>query len=364
MIKNGKLESLQILRGLAALSIVLYHYRFYMVPDKADMTIPNKLFGWGSIGVDLFFVISGFIMVYITNGKQAGMASWKAFITGRLFRILPTYYVILLITFFINGAMSIFHYQDKVDNLISAITFIPYLISPAPFYIDPDGMYNIRWTLNYELYFYIVFSICILSGKKIAPVIIWFVFTSCMGFLYTGSFQLSKQGYNTQSIIFNFMTNPIILEFIIGVFSGLMYFYLRKQSEKFKMVFLVCSLIFIAILISNMHKSYLYTAMMFSLIVVNFTVYNERISKVTPKILVKMGDVSFSWYLVHNPFIHAAGDHLERYVPNLVRSGYGFIFFTFVSFLIACMSHKYLENILTNKIRNVFIKKGNKVLTT
>lgn len=225
-------------------------------------------------------------------------------------------------------------------------------------------MYNIRWTLSYELYFYIIFSICILSGKRIAPVVIWFLFTSCIGVLYTGSFQLSKQGYNTQSIIFNFMTNSIILEFIIGVFSGLVYFHLRKQTDKFKMFFLVGSLIFVVILIWNMHKSYLYTAIMFALIVVNFTIYNTKISKVTPKILVKMGDVSFSWYLVHNPFIHAAGDHLEHYVPNLVRSGYGFIFFTFVSFLIACVSHKYLENILTNKIRNIFIKKGNKVLTT
>lgn len=63
---KNKIESLQILRGLAALAVVMFHYRFRLVEDGASMVIPNKLFGWGSIGVDLFFVISGFIMVYVT----------------------------------------------------------------------------------------------------------------------------------------------------------------------------------------------------------------------------------------------------------------------------------------------------------
>ncbi|WP_051124346.1 acyltransferase family protein [Erwinia tracheiphila] len=129
---KNKIESIQILRGLAALAVVLFHYRFYLVPDGADRTVPDSLFSWGGIGVDLFFVISGFIMVYVTDGKGYGLKTSVSFIVNRLIRIVPMYYLILLVAFLTGGAMSTFHYAGKVDNLISALTFRPYLQSPAP----------------------------------------------------------------------------------------------------------------------------------------------------------------------------------------------------------------------------------------
>ncbi|EPC6795507.1 acyltransferase family protein, partial [Escherichia coli H30] len=63
MIKN-ELKSIQILRGLAALMVVLYHFRTVLNYDNVRMG--DYLFGKGFIGVDLFFVISGFIMAYTT----------------------------------------------------------------------------------------------------------------------------------------------------------------------------------------------------------------------------------------------------------------------------------------------------------
>jgi|AGFS01.1.fsa_nt_gi Predicted acyltransferases len=360
---RNKLGSLQILRGLAALSVVLFHYRFYMVPDKADMTLPNKLFGWGAIGVDLFFVISGFIMVYITYYKPAGFKSWKEFAISRLTRILPTYYILLLITFLISGAMSIFHYQDKTANLISALTFTPYLVSPGPFYIDPNGMYNTRWTLNYEIYFYTVFSLCLVLGKRILTLLGWVALTAIAGYTATGMFTLSAKGYETYSAAFNLLTNPIILEFIIGVFTGYAYFYLKDRSKNLKLATLVFSFIAIIAMLPQLKAHSLYTASISACLILVFSLFNSQITSFTPQVFVKMGDVSFSWYLLHNPFIHAVADRIEHIAPNIVRSGYGFIFFTIASFLVACLSHKYLEVLLSSKIKRWMFDKSKTVTT-
>ncbi|MEH4661136.1 acyltransferase [Phytobacter diazotrophicus] len=353
MLINGKLKSLQILRGLAALSVVLFHYRFYMVPDNGDMTTPDKLFGWGAIGVDLFFVISGFIMVYITHNRTSGVSTWSEFIKGRLLRILPVYYVILLITFFINGAMSTFHYQEKTANLISAITFTPYLSTAAPFYVNPDGMYNIRWTLNYEMYFYLVFSLCLLSGRKIIPLVAWIAATVTAGFFATGAVVFTERGYQTGLASFNFLTNPIILEFLVGVMAGYLYFFLRTKDVMFNRIFFLLSVSAVCVIFPEIKAHSLYTAFASAVLILFFTLYDKEIVNGAPAILIKMGDVSFSWYLTHNPFIQGVAGRIEHFSPEIVRSYYGFVIFVILSFLVACLSHKYLEVKMVNKLKKI-----------
>jgi len=75
---NRKLASPQALRGVAALLVLLFHYHFYLRGDnESGATIWDALFGWGIIGVDFFFVISGFIMIYSTQHYLQGRESAK-----------------------------------------------------------------------------------------------------------------------------------------------------------------------------------------------------------------------------------------------------------------------------------------------
>ncbi|EDQ3196935.1 acyltransferase, partial [Salmonella enterica subsp. enterica serovar Anatum] len=148
-----KLHSLQALRGIAALLVVLFHYRGFLNDGaKGNPTIWDKVFSPGIIGVDIFFIISGFIMVYTTWSYMRGKASLVRFLLNRVIRIIPLYYLCLVIAFLLEGAMSTFHYPDKVQNILSALTFTLYKTSTPPLYIDDGGTYNIRWTLNYEIY--------------------------------------------------------------------------------------------------------------------------------------------------------------------------------------------------------------------
>lgn len=228
---NRKLESLQALRGVAALLVLLFHYRFYLRgDDESGTTIWDALFGWGIIGVDIFFIISGFIMVYTTQHYMQGCSSAKRFLLNRAIRIIPLYYFGLLVAFLFGGAMSTFHYPEKVQNLLSALTFTVYKTSVTPHYIDDGGMYNIRWTLNYEIYFYLAFALCLMMKHRILALICWGGLMTCV-IPALAEFQptLSVQGYDFQTPTIAFITNPLLLEFLIGVFAGYIYLQLKRR---------------------------------------------------------------------------------------------------------------------------------------
>ncbi|MFT4464673.1 MAG: acyltransferase family protein [Sodalis sp. (in: enterobacteria)] len=110
---NEKLKTIQAFRGIAAIAVVLGHCNIYLSRNEEYKFLWSKLLGWGAIGIDLFFVISGFIMVYTTIHYSAEFSSFKKFIFNRAIRILPVYYIVLFVLFLCNGAMNTFHYEKK-----------------------------------------------------------------------------------------------------------------------------------------------------------------------------------------------------------------------------------------------------------
>ncbi|TLI63276.1 acyltransferase [Escherichia sp. E1130] len=362
---KSKIESIQILRGLAALSVVLFHYRFYLVPDGADRTIPDQLFGWGAIGVDLFFVISGFIMVYVTHDKAPGLKSSINFVVNRLTRIIPAYYIILLFAFLTSGAMSTFHYSDKTANLLSALTFHPYLTDPAPLYIDSNSMYNIRWTLNYELYFYLAFSICLLFKNRFIALGLWFLTPLAVVYFLMPELTFSTGGYNFHSVSARFLTNPIILEFGIGVLAGYAYIALNKKIKiKSCILSFVCLVLIAAGIINHKLGGYsLLSALSFFFLVLLFALQNDYILKFTPQFFIVLGNISFSWYLLHNPLAYFISRYIEKITPGIMHNTIGFMILLFTSMTMAYFSHKYIEIKLTNKIRVLLSNKYKTVNT-
>ncbi|CAI1580720.1 Uncharacterized protein conserved in bacteria [Serratia marcescens] len=357
---KDKIESIQILRGLAALSVVLFHYRYYLVPDGSSVAVPNMLFGWGAIGVDLFFVISGFIMVYITNGKPGGVKASFEFIVNRLTRILPTYYIILLFVFLTGGAMSIFHYPEKTNTLISALIFHPYTNSPAPLYINDEGMFNVRWTLNYELYFYLAFSLCLLVRYRFLALACWFSFPAILACFTGQNVTFSTAGYEFNSSLLRFFTNPIIIEFGFGMLSGFVYNHLKGRNEKlfFSLAILTFASTSYLVVVGWLPAYNLSTSFVFSLLVLFFALSNNMIVKVTPSPVIVLGNISFSWYLLHSPLASFVSDKVEKAHPNLMHSSLGFIALITTSILTAILSHKYIEIRLSNSIRTIIKKRA------
>ncbi|EKP2047825.1 acyltransferase [Salmonella enterica] len=357
---NKRIESLQALRGIAAILVMLFHYRFYLRgQDESGTTIWDALFGWGIIGVDIFFIISGFIMVYTTQNYTQCLFSTKRFLINRAIRILPMYYIGLLITFLLSGAMSTFHYPEKVQNLLSALTFTVYRTDIIPHYIDDGGMYNIRWTLNYEVYFYIVFSLCLLVKHRLLALIGFSAFTTCLipaiaGFQPTTSIQ----GYQFHSPTIGLLTNPVFLEFIIGAIVGYLYLNIKniKSSTKIQVIASFISLFLFMYIIYGIYNESLRALNIESTIILGIFILfvslaDPLLNKCIPHILTYLGDISFSLYLLHG----AIGISVMKRMGPVELSNYKgiptVVIAIFLSVFISHLTHKYIEIRLTGKLK-------------
>lgn len=361
---NRKLESLQALRGVAALLVLLFHYRFYLRgDDESGTTIWDALFGWGIIGVDIFFIISGFIMVYTTQHYMQGCSSAKRFLLNRAIRIIPLYYFGLLVAFLFGGAMSTFHYPEKVQNLLSALTFTVYKTSVTPHYIDDGGMYNIRWTLNYEIYFYLAFALCLMMKHRILALICWGGLMTCVipalaGFQPT----LSVQGYDFQTPTIAFITNPLLLEFLIGVFAGYIYLQLKRRIVLVRLplisstvaIGLLCYIVF-GVYSGRIRALNLESTIVLGLLVLFLTLGEQVLQAYIPRVLKYVGNISFSLYLLHNPIgiavmkqMGPVGQSAFKGIPTILLA-------TLLSILVAHLTHKYIEIGLTRTLKNKFM---------
>ncbi|MGP3146745.1 acyltransferase family protein [Serratia bockelmannii] len=372
---NRKLESLQALRGIAALLVLLFHYRFYLRgDDESGTTIWDALFSWGNIGVDIFFIISGFIMVYTTQHYMQGCSSAKRFLLNRAIRIIPLYYFGLLVAFLLGGAMSTFHYPEKVQNLLSALTFTVYKTSVTPHYIDAGGMYNIRWTLNYEIYFYLAFALCLMMKYRILTLICWgglmtYVIPAFAGFQPT----LSVQGYDFQTPTIAFITNPLLLEFLIGVFAGYVYLQLKRCVVSVKLplisnviaIGLLCYIVF-GVYSGNIRALNLESTIVLGFWVLFFTLGEQVLQAYIPQVLKYVGNISFSLYLLHNPIGMAVMKQMGPVGQSAFKGIPTILLATLLSILAAHLTHKYIEVGLTRTLKNKFMpsKKSDQVART
>lgn len=183
-------NNLQALRAYAALSVILVH----LLP----------LYGFsapfGHYGVDLFFVLSGFLMARISATDTS------RFLTRRLIRIVPAYWVCTIGVFLLACFQPALLHSTKPDwiNLVKSLLFIPYrkesgLLQPV---LNPG------WTLNYEMFFYVVFAI-VLWLKLPRPSIWAAVLVSLLPALALGR----PPGSDCRQ----FYSAPIVMDFVLGI---------------------------------------------------------------------------------------------------------------------------------------------------
>ncbi len=141
--------SIHYLRAVAALMVVLYHVFSYglLGIERVESVL------WLKNGVGIFFVISGFVMVVSTEGKQA---SPRAFLIRRLRRIVPLYWAMTASAMLILG-----NYDWAL--LLRSLLFLP---TPAGESMGP--LLPVGWTLNYEMVFYLLFALTLPLPRRIA----------------------------------------------------------------------------------------------------------------------------------------------------------------------------------------------------
>ncbi|MGG7605362.1 acyltransferase family protein [Massilia sp. BKSP1R2A-1] len=236
-----KLAWIQALRGIAVILVVLTHAR-YTFSDTPTWPLAEQLLRPGAMGVDLFFVISGFIMVYTTRHARGTPAESLDFLVRRFARIWPLYVVVVCAWLTAtNRGFAWLTDWPQIRNLLLTISFQPVNLEHPPFF---DVTLPLGWTLNFEMYFYLVFGLCMLLGRaRLLFVAGWIVLTVVALPMFKRGLTLDVlTNFRFSLAYLNLMTSPIILEFLAGVAIGWLYlqdwFMLRSQKLARHLVFL------------------------------------------------------------------------------------------------------------------------------
>jgi len=221
---QGMVYSIQILRGVAALLVVLYHYSHYLMPTIPGANIGYVLFGGGYAGVDIFFIISGFIIVLSTERKEH--ANPLDFSIRRFFRVVP------LAQFATVIYALILRVPPSPKLLWQSLLFLPRADVDPPKFGLP--VVNQEWTLSYELIFYAIFAWALIFTHRRRVITAAFATLACVvGFQWLLGGPISPvpnsvylpAKYNgvLSPEVLGLLGNPIMLEFVFGMLLAAAY---------------------------------------------------------------------------------------------------------------------------------------------
>lgn len=297
---NKNLQLIQMLRGIASILVVLLHCsRNYI--ETFQQNFLEGFFLFGGAGVDIFFVLSGFIITY-TNFKFIGKSEhFVPFARRRAVRIYPTYWIIISLFLLLQVILPSFyrsHFSFDIKNIITTYLLLP----------DHIMVNGVSWTLTYEIYFYFLFALSFF--------IPWKKLSFYLAMLYAGIIiSLYTVGYNFESsnTWLNLATYPMNVEFFMGVLAAVL---VPKISAKaaIPLLFSGSILFLISAILFDLNYHLLPNAfdrvILFgipSFLIITGIVKYELANKIkVPGIFLLLGEASYSLYLVHLPVVVAA----------------------------------------------------------
>ena len=217
--KSEKLYSVQALRGLAAFLVLLFHavdvQKKALLPEQtSELSLLSGFWDQGYAGVDLFFVISGFIMVYVTRNTLPSAKQVGRFLYSRATRIYPLWWIFA-------GVMMLYYIvsygQPAAPDVASGETLLPYLVkSLGLFPQEALPVLGVGWTLIHEMWFYLVFAGLLFLPRKALPWALgaWGTLILLAGLGYSAPHHAGN--------IIELATSPLTLEFILGGFAALL----------------------------------------------------------------------------------------------------------------------------------------------
>ena len=281
--KPIKLHSIQFLRALAAMLVVIYHAQqsFYERIMPASFAMESYLFAFGAVGVHVFFVISGFIMVFASTFEPRFDA--RAFFRRRIFRIYPIYWI--CVAMYLGGHVIMgIPYDLDVREFVGAVLILPDYSSKI---IGPG------WTLAYEVFFYICFGLFMTAGlnRGLLLLTLTFFIMVALGLVLPFDHRL-----------WQFATNALLLEFLAGSAIGWLFVrdYLPQRGGV--ALIIIAAVLFAAGIAIGYDRfpSALMWGIPSVLLISGAVIFESK--RDLPKWIEKMGyfgDSSYALYLIH-----------------------------------------------------------------
>jgi len=335
--------SIQYLRGIASLLVVLSHIAWKNI--QAGGSTMHWWHEAGTFGVDIFFIISGYIMVYITQNMHQKPYNIKIFLKKRFIRIVPLYWFYTII------ALTIFWLMPERVNSAGGETQIIKSFFLLPLNSTENYLVGVGWTLHYEFLFYIFFSVGLLFSRKIGNIVVAFLLL--LSVLYSIFIPMDNMNY----IAYSFL-NDIFIEFTLGIF---LYFLLLKVKKTPIIISILSTLLGI------LSFYYLFTGGNFtgihhidrgaSAFLISFGIVSLEPfwRKRECKLLTTLGNASYSIYLLH-PFILVAVVMVNNKLQDIIPQNENFlIVIMFISSLVGgYISHVFIEKNLIKWTKKIF----------
>lgn len=306
-----KLRNVQALRAIAALLVVGVH----LVYDEFRIFGTGGLLQWsrqaGAIGVDLFFVISGFIMITTTWNAFAQDGAASAFLLRRALRIYPFYLITLSLQLMLAGAAPwALHWAPQTPwQLFASFLLIPH---------GQDPVMVVAWSLQFEVYFYLCFALALRFARGYVPALVaaWGTLTLVAAVLSV-AFPI---------VALQFVGSPLTFEFLMGVAVGALAasgrLVLPRTLFAVALVGVAGALALATHYITEtatLDETFfraLVCAPPMALLVYAAVGLEERARAIAPRPLVALGDASYSLYLWHGIAIGFVSFVVARLHPH------------------------------------------------
>lgn len=322
------ITNLQLVRALAALGVVFYHTA-YVIKGGTHTEFQ---------GVAIFFALSGFLMTYLAQADSAG----REFFTRRLARIVPLYWlatffsvlwfsyglgnlpytVPLLVQWLLHDPKQLFVWLvsnhgltdlELVGRLFKSFLFVPYKDHAG----DLHPILGVGWTLNLEMFFYLVFSVSLAIGKRFAPAIAMATIIGVKGLdLLTGG----------EIQVLHFYANEYTWNFVFGIVVYYLWRGLPSDLSRIKVPLLALSVGFAVLFVvvnAGSHEmklmineivpvGWLFLAMPALVIFLSLCLHSAG-ARVASRTAILLGDASYAIYLCHTILIETMRPLADRW---------------------------------------------------
>ena len=318
------------LRGLSIIAVLLYHLN------------PN-LFTGGYLGVDIFFVISGFLISKMIFSKKR--IDLKKFIHNRLTRIVPAYFFVLFIflpifVFLLTPESLTTYIKSNISSLFFLSNF--FYLSEVNYYNPSIKFQNLlhTWSLSIEMQFYLLFALTIYLFSKLVTKknLINYLLTLILFSFFFSIFCYYKYNnfnfFNLLSRLYEFLLGSIVFFAVYKKYYSVNIF--SRKSQVLAILYYISILILFLspiIMTSNFNYSFLNNLIICLsasiIIFVSIKLKNDYISLIKNRLFIFFGTISYSLYLIHYPIINI---FKELQINSFVLIVFICIIFSYVSY--------------------------------
>ena len=296
--RAGKMATIEASRGIAALIVLLMHAANLMEPEHFSGHIGmGRIFDFGYVGVDYFFVLSGFIITFVHYPEIGQIGSLPRYLWRRVSRIFPIYWAILLLSIVVTSGGRLLMgkpigFEIGLEDIAGTVFLVMGMGEPK--YV------GVAWSLQYEMMFYLAFCLLLASAR-----------VGFAAFMAWGVYVLARIA-GVISLEVPLLDSPHCLEFLMGVSVGV-FLRRREVATGYPTLIAVLGAFILAVLLElygpfGRHAAFgrlLLGAASAAVLIALVGLDAQRAPRV-PAWLVRLGSVSYSVYLGHILFVSLA----------------------------------------------------------